>query len=159
MTHHPASSLPREAEALQGRPAGLVSRAVAAVIDAVVVSAVLLGMYVAVAGALFVLNPRSFTFPSWSGIVTLTSAWLVAAAYLTIGWWTAGRTCGCTVMGLRVVGHRDRGLRFVQALVRAGVCTFFPIGLAWCAVDRRSRAVHDIVVRSRVVYDWGHREP
>ena len=159
MTHHPASSLPREAEALQGRPAGLVSRGVAAVIDAVVVSAVLLSMYVALAGALFVWNPRSFSFPSWSGIVTLTSAWLVAVAYLTVGWWTAGRSCGCTVMGLRVVGRRDGGLRFLQALVRAVVCTFFPIGLLWVVLDPRSRAVHDLVVRSQVVYDWGHREP
>jgi uncharacterized RDD family membrane protein YckC len=159
VTHHPASSLPKEAEALQGRPAGLVSRGVAAVIDAVVVSSVLLGVYVAVAGALFVWNPRSFSFPSWSAIVTLTSAWLVAAAYLTIGWWTAGRTCGCTVMGLRVVGRRDGGLRFLQALVRAAVCTLFPIGLVWSVVDPRSRAVHDLVVRSQVVYDWGHREP
>jgi uncharacterized RDD family membrane protein YckC len=159
VTHHPASSLSPKAEALQGRPAGLVSRMIAAVIDAVVVAAVLLGMYVAVAGAVFVWNPRTFAFPSWSGIVTLTSAWLVATAYLTVGWWTAGRTCGCTVMGLRVVGRRDRGLRFAQALVRAAVCTLFPIGLVWSALDARSRAAHDLVVRSRVVYDWGHREP
>ena len=159
MTHHPASSIPDQAEALQGRAAGLISRSLAAVIDAVVVSAVLLGMYVAVAGAVFVVNPRSFTFPSWSGIVTLTSAWVVATAYLTVGWWTAGRTCGSTVMGLRVVGRRDRDLRFTQALVRAAVCTFFPLGLVWCALDGRSRAVHDLVVGSRVVYDWRHREP
>jgi uncharacterized RDD family membrane protein YckC len=159
VTEHPASSLPRDAEALQGRTAGLVSRTLAAVIDAVVVSAVLLGMYVAIAGAVFVWNPRTFAFPSWSGIVTLTSAWFVATAYLTVGWWTAGRTCGCTMMGLRVVGQRGRGLRFAQALLRAAVCTVFPLGLAWSALDTRSRAVHDLVVRSRVVYDWGHREP
>jgi uncharacterized RDD family membrane protein YckC len=159
VTHHPSSSLPREAEALQGRTAGLVSRSVAAVIDVVVVAAVLLGLYVAIAGAVFVWNPRSFTFPSWSGIVSMTSAWFVATAYLTVGWWTAGRTCGCTVMGLRVVDRRDRDLRFARSLVRAVVCTLFPLGLAWIALDAKSRAVHDLVVRSRVVYDWGHREP
>ena len=159
MTQHHASSISDEAEALQGRTAGLVSRAIAAVIDATVVSAVLLGIYVSIAGAVFVWNPRSFHFPDWSGIVTLTTAWFVATAYLTVGWWTAGRTCGCTVMGLRVVGHRDRDLRFAQAVVRAVVCTLFPLGLVWCALDVRSRAVHDLVVRSRVVYDWRHREP
>ncbi len=58
-----------------------------------------------------------------------------------------------------VDAHFDEELRFLQALVRAAVCTFFPIGLAWSVVDPRSRAVHDIVVRSQVVYDWGHREP
>ena len=62
-------------------------------------------------------------------------------------------------MGLRVVDRRGRDLRFVPALVRAGVCTFFPLGLAWCAVDVRSRAVHDLAVRSRVVYDWRRHEP
>lgn len=159
MTHHHTSPVPHAAKALQGQPAGLVSRSVASVIDAAVVAAALTTLYAAIAAALFVWNPRGFDLPSWSGVVSLTSAWVVAIVYLTVGWWTAGRTCGCAVMGLRVVDRRGRGLKFVPALLRAVVCTFFPLGLVWCAVDVRARAVHDLAVRSRVVYDWRHREP
>ncbi|NUR08506.1 MAG: RDD family protein [Nocardioidaceae bacterium] len=158
MTGHGASVLPDEAEAFQGRPAGLVSRSVAAVIDGGVVGGALLAAYLGVSAALFAINPRGFTFPQSLGLFSLAVAWALAVVYLTIGWWIAGRTYGCAVMGLRVVGRGDRNIRFLPALVRAGLSTFFPIGLAWCAVDRKARAVHDLVTRSHVIYDWRHRE-
>jgi uncharacterized RDD family membrane protein YckC len=83
---------------------------------------------------------------------------VLAAAYLTVGWWIAGRTYGCAVMGLRVVGRDSRDLRFTPALLRAVVCVLFPLGLVWCLLDRRARAVHDLLVGSRVIYDWRHQE-
>jgi uncharacterized RDD family membrane protein YckC len=40
------------------------------------------------------------------------------------------------------------------AFVRALVASIFPIGLLWCAIDRRNRAIHDLLTGSTVVYDW-----
>ena len=56
-------------------------------------------------------------------------------------------------MGLRVTDARGRRLRGV-ALGRALIASIFPIGLLWCAIDRRNRALHDLLTRSTVVYDW-----
>ena len=133
MTGHETWSVPQQAEAFQGQPAGLVSRSLAAVVDVVVVAMVLVAGYLAMAVVLFAWNPRTFRFPAPSGWFTIAAGGAVAAVYLTVGWWTAGRSYGCAVMGLRVVGPGDRDVRFLAALVRAAVCLVFPLGLGWCA--------------------------
>ena len=158
MSEHDTPTLSEEAEAFQGKPAGIVSRSFAAAIDALVVTVVILAGYVAASAVAFAWNPRSFSFPAPSGWFTVAAAIGVATVYLTAGWWIAGRTYGCAIMGLRVVGREDRHLRFMPALLRAAMCVLFPLGLAWCALDRRARAAHDIVTASRVIYDWRHQE-
>ena len=82
----------------------------------------------------------------------------VTIAYLTIGWWVAGRTYGSAVMGLRVVEAGRVDVHFVRAVARAVLCLLFPLGLAWCAVDSRARALQDLLLRTRVIYDWRHQE-
>jgi uncharacterized RDD family membrane protein YckC len=81
--------------------------------------------------------------------------WALLVIYLTFTWSASGRSLGDQVMGLRVVvvgeGHRLRGGR---AFLRALICAVFPLGLLWCAVDRRRRAVHDLLLGTHVVYDW-----
>jgi uncharacterized RDD family membrane protein YckC len=153
-----APVLPQQAQALQGRPAGLVSRSLAAAIDVLVVMTVMLVAYMALSAALFVMNPRSFSFPMPSRLFTLAAAATGAIAYLTIGWWVAGRTYGCAVMGLRVVEVARRDVRFVPALARAVVCLLFPVGLALCALTPGARALHDLLAHTRVIYDWRHQE-
>jgi uncharacterized RDD family membrane protein YckC len=115
---------------------------------------VMLLFYLAIGAIAFVARPRSFRWPD-PGVLRLGGIWwALLVAYLTLGWTASGRTIGTQVMGLRVEdqgGHRLRGGR---ALVRAVLCAVFPIGLLWCAIDRRSRAIHDLVVGSRVAYDW-----
>ena len=158
MAGHETWALPQQAEDFQGQPAGIVSRSLAAVVDVVVVGTVLVAAYLALSVVLFAWNPRTFSFPAPSGGFTVTAAGVVAAVYLTVGWWVAGRSYGAVVMGLRVVGRGDRDVRFLPALGRAVVCIVFPLGLAWCAVDRRDRAVHDLLTRTHVIHDWRHRE-
>jgi uncharacterized RDD family membrane protein YckC len=115
---------------------------------------VMLLFYLAIGAIAFVARPRSFRWPD-PGMLRLGGIWwALLVAYLTLGWTASGRTIGTQVMGLRVEdqgGHRLRGGR---ALVRAVLCAVFPIGLLWCAIDRRSRAIQDLVVGSRVAYDW-----
>jgi uncharacterized RDD family membrane protein YckC len=148
------SPLPAEARAYQGQRAGLVTRLVAASIDGLLVGLFLLVGYAGFAGFLFLIDPRNFSFPEMGLFLSLTSAFVVLVLYLTISWWISGRTYGCLVMGLRVVGHRGENMRLIGALVRAVFCAFFPIGLLWAAVNRESRSVQDVVLRTSVLYDW-----
>lgn len=148
------SPLPREARPYQGRRAGLVTRMVAAAIDGVVVVLFLLVGYAAVAVLLFLLDPRGFSLPEAGLLFSMASALVALVVYETLAWWLAGRTYGGLVMGLRVVGLRGRRMRFTSSLVRAVFSAFFPIGILWVAVSRENRSVHDVVLRTSVIYDW-----
>ena len=79
---------------------------------------------------------------------------IVAISYLTITGWVNGRSYGQHVMGLRVTTQRGDRLQFPHALMRSGVCVGFPIGLLWVVVSRRNAAVHDLLLHTRVTYDW-----
>ena len=154
MTDHDLSHLPREARAFQGRPAGIVSRSVANLIDAAVVVGILLAGYLGINGLLFFLDPRGFHFREPVPLWTLTAGFVVAGLYFAITWAWVARSIGDHVMGLRVVGRRGRRIRPLVALLRAGFCVVFPIGLFWCVINPRSASVQDIVLRTSVVYDW-----
>ena len=156
---HTVSPIPREARPYQGLRAGVITRVAAAVLDTIVVALVLGVSYACLAGFMFLLNPRSFSFPGTSVIFGLTAAIVVSILYLAGGWALDGRTYGCHVLGLRVVSYRGKRMRPLGALVRAAFCVFFPIGLLWCAASRANRSVQDVVLRSSVVYDWEPGSP
>jgi uncharacterized RDD family membrane protein YckC len=110
--------------------------------------------YLGIGAIAFVVRPRSFRWPD-PGVLRLGGIWwALLVVYLSFSWTASGRTVGKQVMGLRVVDQSGSRLRGGRALVRAVLCAVFPIGLLWCAIDRRSRAIHDLVVGSRVAYDW-----
>lgn len=157
MTTSGISPLPAEARTYQGHRAGVISRMVAATIDAAVVGLVLALCYAGFAGLAFLIDPRSFTFPAPGLFFSLTAAFVVLVVYLTAAWWIGGRTYGSLVMGLRVVSYNGTTVTFVGALVRAVFCTVFPIGLLWVAVNRENRSLQDVVLRTSVIYDWQPR--
>ena len=157
MTEGGVSPIPREARPFQGQQAGLVTRSLAAVIDALVVGVLLLSAYLGLNGFLFLVNPRTFQFVDTSFLPVVTFAMGVSILYLTAAWAATGRSYGCHVMGLRVVDHRGRHPRPLAALVRAGLCVFVPIGLLWCVVGRNRRSLQDVVLRTQVLYDWRPR--
>ncbi len=150
--------IPAEARPFQGRRAGIVSRVLAVAIDAVVVVFLEVALYAAWAGFLFLRRGRSFRFPTVDLAPAITIGLVVFIVYATIGWSTTGRTYGGDVIGLRVVGRRGGRLRPAAALVRAVLCTVFPLGLFWCIVSRENRSVQDLVLGSSVVYDWEVRQ-
>ena len=154
MTAEPVSPVPREARGYQGETAGVVTRVVGSSLDAGVVALVLLLGWVGFNGFRFLLDPRGFEFSGHTFLLTFTAACVVLVTYLTGAWATTGRTWGSHVMGLRVVDRKGRRLRPGVALLRGLFCTFFPIGLLWCAVNPSRRSVQDIVRRTAVVYDW-----
>ena len=151
------SPIPREARPYQGQRAGLVTRLVAATLDAVVVGGVLLGGYLGLSGLLFLIDPRGFQFPEVGVVFSLFWAFCVAVTYLTVSWTLSGRTYGYLVMGLRVLGRGGRPLRLVGAAIRAVFVVVLPIGIAWVLVSRDNRSLQDIVLGTRVVYDWQPR--
>ncbi|WP_063792497.1 RDD family protein [Streptomyces atriruber] len=143
----------------QGRAAGLVSRLLAAGIDALVVA--LFGVLLhlgASAAVLVVTGPpfRPLDPPSW---VTAACGAAIALGYAAGSWVTTGRTAGDTVMGLRVSARSGRLLGVAPAVLRAALCLVLPAGLLWIPLSRRSASVQDLLVRSRVVYDWTPRDP
>jgi uncharacterized RDD family membrane protein YckC len=150
--------LPSRARSFQGLRAGIVSRALAAAVDVVVV--VGLGT-----GALFVwsllrsLGRRSFEFTLPGSISLFVLSELLLCLYLWFGWSSTGRTVGKQVMGLRVVNAQGRLLRPLWALLRALLCVVFPVGLLWCVVSQGNRSAQDVLLRTSVIYDWNVRLP
>src|SRR3954471_1888153 len=134
--HARISPVPREARPFQGQRAGLVTRLIAALLDSLVVGVVLLGGYLGLVGLKFLVDPRSFQFPSLGLVFSLVSAFAVAVVYLTVFWTLRGRTYGYLVMGLRVLGIGVRRLRFVGAALRAVFVVAVPIGIVWVPLSR-----------------------
>lgn len=134
------------------RPAGVVSRFTAAVVDGITV-VVLMGLiYLMIAFIWFLTDVASFSFPAVNWVFTTTGFILTAVAYLTICWAVSGRTAGSAIMGLRLVTTKGNRVRFAVALVRAVTCVFFPVGLFWSAVSKNRKSVQDIIFRTKAVY-------
>ncbi len=134
-------------------PAGIVTRLLAALIDAVVVAALTGGVFGAVIAGVFLVNPVSFTWPHGLAAEASLVAVVVAVGYLTVGWATAGRTVGGAVLGVRVVARDGGRLGWTRSTCRAVLCVLVPLGLLWAAVSARRRSVQDLLVRSAVLYD------
>jgi uncharacterized RDD family membrane protein YckC len=147
-------SVPREARSYQGASAGVVTRLAAGTVDVVLVALALVGSYAAWAALRFVLEPRDFRMPAPSLLWFVILCFTYVVTYLTVTWWIAGRSIGDHVWGIRVTTRDGGKLGLVRALARAVTCAVFPVGLLWCAVDRDRRSLHDLVLRTSVVYDW-----
>jgi len=148
------SPVPKEVRAYQGETAGVVTRMVANVIDALVVAAMATACYIGLVSVKFLLNPRDFTWPDGHLLAGLTFTLSLSVVYLWLSWWLLGRSYGKHVMGIRVAGRRGHKLGLVRALGRAAFCVFFPIGFFWCVISPRRHSIQDIAIYSSVVYDW-----
>jgi uncharacterized RDD family membrane protein YckC len=151
------SLVPREGRPYQGARAGLVTRLVANVVDAVTVSIALLALYLGLNALLFLISPSDYQFASASVVLSVTVALLAMVLYMTAAWSITGRTYGDHVMGLRVVGRRGDSVWPPVALLRAVLSVGFPIGLLWCGVNGSRRSLQDVLLRTAVIYDWRPR--
>jgi uncharacterized RDD family membrane protein YckC len=149
--------VPYEARPFQGRRAGLVTRAAAAVVDVAIVVIALGVGYLGICAFLFVLSPRNFTAPTPSLTLVTAVGNLLFILYLAVSWMGNGRTYGNHIMGLRVVNREGRGPKPLRAVVRAILYVIFPIGLLWVMVSGQNRSLQDLVVRTSVIYDWDVR--
>ena len=142
--------VPREARAFQGQPAGIVTRTCANAIDFAVVVGVLVGGYAVWFAARFLISPAHFTAPRPPFLVVLVCGAVLLFCYFAAAWSTTGRTYGDHLLGLRVVDSRGARLRWRGAILRAGFCVLFPIGLYWSVVSPKGRSVQDAVLRTSV---------
>jgi uncharacterized RDD family membrane protein YckC len=151
------SPVPLAARPYQGQPAGVVTRLAAVVLDALVVGVVLLIGYFGLAGLIFLVDPRGFSFPKMGIFFSLASAFAVAFVYLTAFWALSGRTYGDLVMGLRVVTGKGRPLGLAGSAARAVLVLLLPIGVLWVPVGSGNRSLQDLALGTRVIYDWQPR--
>ncbi|MDA2988536.1 MAG: RDD family protein [Actinomycetota bacterium] len=146
-------TLPVAARALQGERAGFVTRLIAAVIDVVIVGAIMIGIWIAVWLFLLVFNPLVEYGMPRPGYFVLGGYFLMWA-YWSWGWATSGRSIGQGLMGIRVLDRKGRFPSWQIAVVRSAFCVTFQVGIAWILVSRRNRSVQDVVLRTSVIHDW-----
>jgi uncharacterized RDD family membrane protein YckC len=132
----------------------MVTRTIAATVDAVLVLLVVIVGLLSVNAISFVLDPRDFQVVGSSQVVLVEVGLGTAILYLTGSWTIVGRTYGCWLMGLRVVDRRGRSPRLVTALLRAVLYVAFALGLVWCGIGRSRKSVQDLLLGTSVVYDW-----
>ena len=144
---------------VSGRYAGPVSRAAAAAIDVgVVLASYSLGVGLTgfLLDALFDVSLEAGTGAVASGVLI---GW--AAVYVAVATAVTGRTVGKAIVGLKVVARSGRPLGPGAALVRVLAfplsTSLFGIGLLLIVLRRDHRALHDLIARTAVVYDWGDR--
>lgn len=147
-------TIPGEARPYQGLRAGVVTRIGANILDLFVVVAILIAVYLGWSAVLFLLDGRSFAFPTPGFAIAYVVGSVILILYFTAGWATTGRTYGNHLLGLRVVNARGGKMRVAGAFLRAVACVLFPIGLLWCAISRENRSIQDLVLRTSVIYDW-----
>ncbi|HVG99930.1 MAG TPA: RDD family protein [Miltoncostaeaceae bacterium] len=149
-----ASSTPA-VRARQGMRAGLASRLSSAAIDVIVWIFLMIGLVILVAGirALFT---GTFELEVYSEETRGPVATLVLLAYLAYGWGLNGRTVGMVLMGLRAVGRDGSDLSPWRGFWRAALYLIFLPGILWVLVSRKNASIQDLLLRTAVVYDWGH---
>jgi uncharacterized RDD family membrane protein YckC len=131
----------------------VVTRLLAAAVDARAVVLLTALLDLAAAGARFMWSPVDFRWARPTTFLTVAVLLLVAVVYLTVGRALAGRTYGARLMGLRVLSSRHELLGWTRSVLRALTCVLRPLGLLWCGVSRTRRSLADIVFRSVVAYD------
>ena len=111
-------------------------------------------VYAIQAGAMFLLDPGGFVVPDTTLNWFINVGLAVAVGYLTLSWAVLGGTRGDRVMGLRVVTRDGSRPALWRSTARALLYLIFPLGLLWAAVSSRHQSLQDLLVRTRVVYDW-----
>ena len=160
----PGAYLPRSEEVVDDRrpPADYWRRAVAAIIDFIVVG---IAAAIVIALALVPFDDVGAIVAVLLAILGVTVGSFLYAPILMAR--TNGQTLGKMATGCRVVRTDGRPIDFLWAALRevvvksllVGIASAATGGLAWLAnylwplFDKRKRALHDIVVDSRVVED------
>ncbi len=178
MAQRPVSNLARtvaqrHAEtSLYGRYAGVVSRAIAVVVDAIIILSIgaLTILFIALLPDFIrivtLVDPRDVLPQDMQRLLTALSNAVAGVALVTFAFaynvfWlvAAGRSPGKSLMGLRVVSITGKRLGFRRAVVRtaasafSGILTLF-LGYGLALIDARHQTLHDKIARTLVLYYW-----
>jgi uncharacterized RDD family membrane protein YckC len=146
------------ARAMQGQRAGIVTRLLAIGIDLAIVFLLYTGVLWAYAIIGYLVSSKPLALPTPDNWVRIVLAGGVAFVYLVTSWVSTGRTVGSQVFGICVLTEQGMLPKPGRAMARALIClTIGWISMAWVLVSRKNAAIHDLVCRTAVVYDWrGH---
>jgi uncharacterized RDD family membrane protein YckC len=145
---------------LQGRPAGLITRTVGFLIDAVAV-VLIYDLVVRVVEVLVsTLTGTTFHISGHPGVSWILLI-LIGALYCVYPVAAGGRTLGMAIVGLRVVRSNGEPADTREAIVRllALPLSFLTLGIGFLliVIRRDGRALHDLMGRTTVVYGWDAR--
>jgi uncharacterized RDD family membrane protein YckC len=105
-----------------------------------------------------ILKQNKLTMPSLSLGFTIVMITLSAAIYFILFWTILGASIGGLVMGTKIVNrygkHPSLWQSFLRWLFEIG---FIPLGIfgsLWILLDRRRRALFDIIAGTYVIYSW-----
>lgn len=146
-------TVPSAARQFQGERAGFFTRLIAAVIDVVIVGAIIFGVWIAVWLFLLVFNPLVDYGMPRPGYFAL-GGYFIMWVYWSWGWATSGRSIGQHLMGVRVVDRDGRKPGWKLATVRSLFCVVFQVGILWIIVSPANRSVQDVVLRTSAIHDW-----
>jgi uncharacterized RDD family membrane protein YckC len=139
----------------QGQRAGVVSQAIGAGLDAVVIFALDFAVLLTFGFLRFLVTDKPYEFPQPGPFLNVVILFVVGVLLLWTAWAGSGRAPGMAVLGLRVVGKDRRPLSSGRAFWRAvlGVGTL-GLGVLWVLVSKKNKSIYDIVCGSAVVYEW-----
>jgi uncharacterized RDD family membrane protein YckC len=154
------SPVPAGVVSAQGNYAGAVSRLIAFLVDlAISVGIFALGLNITNLVAQIVTGHNLHWNRSDIVVVIVFALW--EFFYFGYSWAASGRSAGMAVLGVRVVGEDGASLEpwrgFLRALVFLLSFLFCGLGFLGILVDRRHRALHDLIAKSAVVYAWDAR--
>jgi uncharacterized RDD family membrane protein YckC len=137
--------------------AGLVTRAVAFVIDAAIVNTVAFAVGASASLALSVFGVSLDELPSEVSIAIGAGGWFVLnVAYFAGSWTLTSQTTGMRLMTIRVVGTNGARVSFRRSLQRliGMVIAALPLfaGYLLILVDDRRRGLHDRLAGTVVVF-------
>lgn len=146
---------------VSGHYAGPVSRAAAAAVDGFLIFILFTvgatGVELLV-GAIFDVSLADDR-QGWVWLVAIGS-W--AFTYVVVSLGIAGRTPGKSLAGLTVVSRDGSVLPIKRAIGRTLAfplsLLFFGIGFLGIIFGREHKALHDVLAKTAVVYDWGSRK-
>jgi len=136
------------------RPAGFFVRAIAYLLDALLLSLVGGAFPYLVISTGNTANSSSGSAGGGAGAASV----FVSLVYFVLFWsfLGGGRTLGMRVMGLRVVHEDGRRIEILDAIVRwIGLWISFAacfVGVVWVTFDGRHRGWHDMMARTLVVH-------
>ena len=148
---------PPPAAAMQGRRAGLVTRAAADLVDLAILWLLGLLLLLSLGVGRYLLHGPPLTLPAPAWWLSTTVGALTAIAYLAGCWAATGRTPGKQLAGLRLLNTNGTPLSPTASLLRATLCVAFPLGLLWILLSRQNKSAQDLLVHSTVIYDWSSR--
>jgi len=153
-----------EVDSLNGRAAGFVTRLMAYLLDALVLTIILAGgawLFVQVDALLGELtlsdNIRISATTLWALMVPV-----IIVFYYVMFWSLTGQTLGKMVLGLRIVGRDGKppgiGRSFIRLIGYLLSMLALWMGYLWIIVDDQRKGWHDHMASTWVVYDFARKK-